>query len=182
MAGMRIIAGEWRGRRLVAPTGATTRPTADRARETLFSMLTSRLGGFTDLAVADLFAGSGALGLEAMSRGAASCLFVDSDREAVAAIRANITSLGAAGADVRQSSALNPPTVAKPFDLIFLDPPYAQSDLGGLLDQLIVRNWIASGTIVSVETGHGDVPECPALSHQASRKVGKAELHLFRMD
>lgn len=145
-------------------------------------MLTSRLGGFTDLAVADLFAGSGALGLEAMSRGAASCLFVDTDREAIAAIRANVASLRAEGADIRQSSALNPTTVAKPFDLIFLDPPYAQDGIGALLDQLIARSWIASGTMVSVETGHGDLPECPALSHQVSRKVGKAELHLFRMD
>jgi 16S rRNA (guanine966-N2)-methyltransferase len=145
-------------------------------------MLTSRLGGFTDLAVADLFAGSGALGLEAMSRGAASCLFVDSDREAIAAIRANVASLAAERADIRQSSALNPTTVAKPFDLIFLDPPYAQEGIGALLDQLIGRGWIASGTTISIETGHGDQPECPALSHQVSRKVGKAELHLFRMD
>jgi 16S rRNA (guanine966-N2)-methyltransferase len=179
---MRIIAGAWRGRKLVAPTGATTRPTADRARETLFSMLTSRLGGFTGLTVADLFAGSGALGLEAMSRGAVSCLFVDTDREAVAAIRANVASLGADGADIRQSSALNPHTVAKPFDLIFLDPPYVQGDLGALLDQLIARGWIVPGTMMSVETAHGAMPDCPSLTHLVSRKVGKAELHLFRMD
>ena len=74
---MRIIAGEWRGRKLQAPAGDATRPTADRTRETLFSMLLSRLGSFEGLVVADLFAGSGALGLEALSRGAASCLFVE---------------------------------------------------------------------------------------------------------
>ena len=73
---MRIISGEWRSRPLVAPKGDTTRPTADRTRETLFSMLTSRLGSFEDLRVLDLFAGSGALGLEALSRGAAHCTFV----------------------------------------------------------------------------------------------------------
>lgn len=182
MAGMRIIAGEWRGRKLVAPAGATTRPTADRARETLFSMLTSRLGGFTGLAVADLFAGSGTLGLEALSRGAASCLFIDSDRDAINAIRANVASLGAKGADVRQGSALNPATVAKPFDLILLDPPYAQGDLDTLLSQLVERGWASAGTMISVETGHGEPPACAALTHLVSRKVGKAELHLYRKD
>ena len=82
---MRIISGEFRGRHLKAPKGDATRPTADRTRETLFSMLTSRLGSFEDLRVADLFAGSGALGLEALSRGAAHCLFVEQDRDALAA-------------------------------------------------------------------------------------------------
>ena len=92
---MRIIAGEWRGRPLRAPEGDTTRPTADRTRETLFSMLLSRLGSFEGLSVADLFAGSGALGLEALSRGAASCLFVEQDPGAIRAIRANLAALPA---------------------------------------------------------------------------------------
>ena len=182
MAGMRIIAGAWRGRKLVAPAGATTRPTADRARETLFSMLASRLGGFTGLSVADLFAGSGALGLEALSRGAASCLFVDTDRDAIAAIRTNVASLAAKGAEIRQVSALTLAEQTKPFDLILLDPPYAQDGLDALLDQLVSRGWTAPGTMVSVETGHGYVPQCATLSHLVSRKVGKAELHLYRMD
>ena len=93
---MRIIAGAWRGRPLAAPAGAATRPTADRARETLFSMLTSRLGTFEGLTVADLFAGTGALGLEALSRGAAHATFVETDRSALAALKANIAKLGAA--------------------------------------------------------------------------------------
>ena len=79
---MRIIAGQWRGRKIVAPKGDTTRPTADRTRERLFSMLTSRLGDFEDLQILDLFSGSGALGLEALSRGAAHCTFVEQDPEA----------------------------------------------------------------------------------------------------
>ena len=87
---MRIIAGEWRGRKLTAPKGDATRPTADRTRETVFSMLNSRLGSFEGIAVADLFAGSGALGLEALSRGAAQCLFVENDRAALDAVRAAI--------------------------------------------------------------------------------------------
>ena len=88
---MRIIAGEWRGRPIEAPPGRGTRPTADRARETLFSMLASRLGSFEDLRVADLFAGSGALGLEALSRGAASVTFVESDPAAIERVRPMIS-------------------------------------------------------------------------------------------
>ena len=91
---MRIISGEWRSRPLVAPKGDTTRPTADRTRETLFSMLTSRLGSFEDLRVLDLFAGSGALGLEALSRGAAHCTFVEQDHLALDALEKNIAKLG----------------------------------------------------------------------------------------
>ncbi|MBS0477308.1 MAG: RsmD family RNA methyltransferase, partial [Proteobacteria bacterium] len=93
---MRIVAGEWRGRKLQAPAGDATRPTADRTRETLFSMLVSRLGSFEGLAVADLFAGSGALGLEALSRGAASCVFAEQDPAAIRALRANVAALRAA--------------------------------------------------------------------------------------
>jgi 16S rRNA (guanine966-N2)-methyltransferase len=87
---MRIISGQWRSRPLIAPKGDITRPTADRTRETLFSMLTSRLGSFEDLRVLDLFAGSGALGLEALSRGAAHCTFVEHDALALDALAVNI--------------------------------------------------------------------------------------------
>jgi 16S rRNA (guanine966-N2)-methyltransferase len=100
---VRIIAGEWRGRPLAAPPGMDTRPTADRVRETLFSMLTSRIGSFEGLRVADLFAGSGALGFEALSRGAATATFVESDPRALAAIRANAAKLGA-------TSRIKPPS------------------------------------------------------------------------
>ena len=89
---MRIIAGKWRGRTLDAPPGMDTRPTADRVRETLFNMLASRLGSFEQLRVADLFAGSGALGFEALSRGAAHASFVERDPKAIAAIRHNAAS------------------------------------------------------------------------------------------
>ena len=91
---MRIIAGQWRGRPLITPKGDATRPTADRTREGLFSMLVSRVGSFEGLNVGDFFAGSGALGLEALSRGAASCLFVEQDRAAVDAIRTNADKFG----------------------------------------------------------------------------------------
>ena len=177
---MRIIAGEWRGRKLVAPQGEATRPTADRARETLFSMLASRLGGFTDLRVADLYAGSGALGFEALSRGAASCVFVEQDRDAVAAIRANATALGTEGAEVRQQSVTGLPRMAVPLDLLFLDPPYRSADLGAVLERLLAQGWIGAGSMVSVETGAGESLVAEGLEHLVSRKVGKAELHLFR--
>ena len=122
---MRIVAGEWRGRKLQAPAGDATRPTADRTRETLFSMLVSRLGSFEGLAVADLFAGSGALGLEALSRGAATCLLVEQDPAALRAIRANIAALRAQPrCDVRAGSVLSLGPVKAPLDLILLDPPY----------------------------------------------------------
>ncbi|MET0138113.1 MAG: RsmD family RNA methyltransferase, partial [Sphingobium sp.] len=104
---MRIISGKWRGRSIIAPKGLETRPTADRARETLFSMLYSRLGTFEGLSVADMFAGSGALGLEALSRGAEHCLFVDQDGAAIDAINANARTLEAGkAAEVRRASVL----------------------------------------------------------------------------
>src|SRR3954447_5674987 len=104
---MRIIAGEWRGRQLEAPPGQSTRPTADRVREALFSMLASRLGSFEDLRVADLFAGSGALGFEALSRGAAFATFVERDAAATAIIKRNAAKLGAEDRmQVRGGSAL----------------------------------------------------------------------------
>lgn len=176
---MRIIAGGWRGRKLVAPQGQATRPTADRARETLFSMLASRMGGFSGLAVADLYAGSGALGFEALSRGAASCVLVDQDRDAVAAIKANAASLGATGANVRQQSVSSVARAAAPYDLLFLDPPYGAVDLAEVLARLSDRGWIGPGSMVSVETAAGTNFDHGSLDHLVSRKVGKAELHLL---
>lgn len=142
---MRIIAGKWRGRPIVAPKGDATRPTADRVREALFSMLASRLGSFEDLAVADLFAGSGALGLEALSRGAASCIFVEQDKAALDALRTNITKLGGAkeiGADVRAQSVLALGHAVAPLDLIVMDPPYASGAGAVALDKLARLGWI----------------------------------------
>jgi 16S rRNA (guanine(966)-N(2))-methyltransferase RsmD len=126
---MRIIAGDWRKRPLVAPEGQTTRPTADRTRETLFSMLTSRLGSFDDLRVADLYAGSGALGFEALSRGAKEVVFVETDVPARRAIEANSVALGCTEQKrVLATSAEHLPSVP-PFDLIFADPPYGSRRL-----------------------------------------------------
>lgn len=179
---LRIIAGEWRGRRLTAPEGDTTRPTADRTRETLFSMLTSRLGSFEGLAVADLFAGSGALGLEALSRGAASALFVEQDAAAIRALRANIAALRAQGqCDVRAASVLALAPAKQPLDVVFLDPPYNSNAGAVAIDRLVRLGWIGESTWVSLETEANEVPQVRTCVVDADRKVGKARLTLLRL-
>lgn len=179
---MRIIAGEWRGRKLAAPKGEETRPTSDRARETLFAMLASRLGDFEGLQIADLFAGSGALGLEALSRGAESCLFVEQDRAAVEVIRANVTALGAgARARVEAGSVMALRAAPKPLDLILADPPY-QSGAGEVaLDRLLRLGWIGPETWIALETGFKEDIAIKGLVVEADRKVGKGKLHLLRL-
>ncbi len=177
---MRIIAGEWRGRLIEAPSGQATRPTADRVRETLFSMLTSRLGSFDDLRVADLFAGSGALGFEALSRGANSATFVESQATAAAAIERNAKKLGAADRiRILRSSALALP-LSDPFDLIFADPPYAPRSGSGAVKAIADAKWLASGGWMSVETSRGDAVDPAGFTIEAVRDVGPARLTLLR--
>ena len=177
---MRIIAGNWRGRPLTAPPGDGVRPTADRARETLFSMLTSRLGSFEGLGVLDAFAGSGALGLEALSRGAAAAAFLETDRAAVDAIRANIAALSASSATVLQRSALAPGHSAQGYDVLLLDPPYGQQLGPPALAALLDGGWIAPHAWISVETGLREPLDAPGFTLDAERKVGKALLRLLR--
>jgi 16S rRNA (guanine966-N2)-methyltransferase len=178
---MRIIAGAWRGRKLVVPAGDATRPTADRTREALFSMLASRLGGFDGLIVADLFAGTGALGLEALSRGAAQCTFVEQDRAAVDALRANIATLGAKAEVRAQGVASLGPAIA-PCHLLLLDPPYGTGAGGALLERLKRLGWVAPGAWVSIETGRGESVSAAGFTLDAERKHGKAKLTLLRAD
>lgn len=179
---MRIIAGQWRGRKLAAPKGDATRPTADRTRETLFSMLVSRLGDFEGLAVADLFAGSGALGLEALSRGAASCLFVEQDRAALDVIRANIAALGARDcARVEAGSATQLRAAPGPLDLILVDPPYHSGAGEVALDRLLRLGWIGPQTWISLETAFNEDPEIAGLVLDTERRIGKAKLSLLRL-
>lgn len=178
---MRIIAGEWRGRKLVAPKGEATRPTADRTRETLFNMLASRVGSFNGLTVADLFAGSGALGLEALSRGAVSCLFVEQDPAALDAIRANIAALGARErSEVRRGSVMELAPAPRPYDLLLLDPPYGTSAAGVALDRFARLGWIGPATWIAAETAADEQLSVKSLSVEAERKVGKAKLWLLR--
>ncbi len=179
---MRIVAGEWRGRPLKAPEGDTTRPTADRTRETLFSMLASRLGSFEGLLVADLFAGSGALGLEALSRGAAEAIFVEQDPAALRILRANIANLRAQQrCDVRATSVLALGPAKRTPDLLLLDPPYASGAGAVALDKLRRLGWIAPGAWISVETARGEVLDVKGFELDATRDSGKARLHLLRL-
>ncbi len=153
----RVIAGTAGGRRLAVPPGTGTRPTSDRAREGLFSTWQSLHGGPLDgTRVLDLYGGSGAVGLEALSRGAAHALIVEADARAVRTIRDNVRSLGLPGAEVRAAKAAQavaaPPTGA-PYDLVFLDPPYAVTDqeIREILLTLRTGGWLADEALVTVE-------------------------------
>ncbi|MDO9711067.1 16S rRNA (guanine(966)-N(2))-methyltransferase RsmD [Paracraurococcus lichenis] len=155
---MRIIAGRHRGRRLQAPAGQGTRPTADRVRQALFDMLwhapwagRARIEGAQ---VLDAFAGTGALGLEALSRGAAAATFLETDRAALAALRANIAACREeARCRVLPADATRPPRAAMPCGLVFLDPPYREGLMQAALAGLRAAGWIAPGALVAAEYG-----------------------------
>ncbi|WP_375392927.1 16S rRNA (guanine(966)-N(2))-methyltransferase RsmD [uncultured Sphingomonas sp.] len=176
---MRVIAGRLRGRPLIAPKGLATRPTADRTREALFSMLTSRLGSFEGLTVADLFAGSGALGIEALSRGAASCLFVEQDGAALDALRANLARLALA-AEVRPASVLALGPAPQPIDLILLDPPYGTGAGVVALERLARLGWTGPATWISIETARDEPVVVKGFAVDADRIHGKARLTLLQ--
>ncbi|GGW46310.1 MULTISPECIES: 16S rRNA (guanine(966)-N(2))-methyltransferase RsmD [Streptomyces] len=153
----RVIAGRAGGRRLAVPPGTGTRPTSDRAREALFSTWQSLLGGapLDGERVLDLYAGSGAVGLEALSRGAGHTLLVEADARAARTIRENVRTLGLPGAEVRAGKARQiiqtPPP--EPYQLVFLDPPYAvtDDDLREILLTLRSQGWLAAEALVTVE-------------------------------
>jgi 16S rRNA (guanine966-N2)-methyltransferase len=153
----RVIAGEAGGRRLQVPPGNNTRPTSDRAREGLLSTWQSLLGGPLDgERILDLYAGSGAVGLEALSRGASHTLLVEADPRAARTIRENVKSLGLPGAEVRSGKAeqiIQSPAPADPYDIVFLDPPYrvTDHDLREILLTLRSGGWLAPEAIVTVE-------------------------------
>ncbi len=156
----RIIAGNWRRRRLRFPDLPGIRPSPDRVRETLFNWLMQRISGARCL---DLFAGSGALGLEALSRGAAQVLFIDQERQAVDALRGHLQALHAENAQVLQSEALaflhgSP----QAFDIVFLDPPFASGSLTQAFDALVKQGWLAPQALVYLEYPVGAAPELPA--------------------
>ncbi len=179
---MRVIAGEWRGRKLLAPKNDATRPTADRTRETLFSMLTSRVGSFEGLVVADLFAGSGALGIEALSRGAAQCLFAEQDRDALDVLRKNLGALEATTrADIRVGSVMSLGPAKRSYDLLLLDAPYGTGAGSVALDKLNRLGWIGPDSWVSIETAHNETVDGAGFEIDADGMVGKAKLTLLRL-
>ncbi|MEV8097339.1 16S rRNA (guanine(966)-N(2))-methyltransferase RsmD [Kitasatospora sp. NPDC085879] len=152
----RVIAGTAGGRRLAVPPGRNTRPTSDKAREAMFSTLEALRGTVHGARMLDLFGGSGAVGLEALSRGAEHVLLVESDTSAARVIRENVRSLGLPGAEVRADRAervIAGPAPAVPYDLVFLDPPYAVTDdeVREMLITLRAGGWIAEDVLVTVE-------------------------------
>ncbi|MCU0984593.1 MAG: 16S rRNA (guanine(966)-N(2))-methyltransferase RsmD [Acetobacteraceae bacterium] len=185
---MRIVAGAWRGRRLTAPAGDATRPTADRARQALFDVLThAPFAGRTalhDAAVLDAFAGTGALGLEALSRGAASARFIEQDRAALAALRANITACRAEErARVIVADALRPPRAEAAASLVFLDPPYGQGLVPRAVAALAAGGWIAPGALMVAEIGAGEEPPVIAgMRTLEERRWGAARVVFLRAE
>lgn len=177
---LRIIGGSWRGRRLRFPSGPEIRPTPDRVRETLFNWLAARIAGARCL---DLFAGSGALGLEALSRGASHVTFVERDGVAAREIRARAAEWGATGAVVEQSDALRflSSTPSTPYDIVFLDPPFAAGLLGQAAALLDERRWLAAQARIYVECaareGLPELPPCWSLLK--AKRAGEVGYHLL---
>ncbi len=181
---MRIVAGKFRGKALSSPEDESIRPTADRVRESVFNILASRLGpNFDGLRVLDLFAGTGALGLEALSRGASSVVFVDIGAEARGLIRDHIEAFGAGGVTKllrRDATALGPAGTMGPVDLVFLDPPYAK----GLGEQALVSlkagGWLQPETLLVLEESSAaaiDLP--PGFTLDDRREYGAAAVHFL---
>jgi 16S rRNA (guanine966-N2)-methyltransferase len=172
---VRVVAGEFKGRRLQAPRGRATRPTADRVREALFSVL----GDVSGARVLDLFAGSGALGIEALSRGAASALFVEHDARAAAAIRANLQAVGAEGEVRRQDALRFVASYRGIFDLVLVDPPYdsASRIAGPLAERLPAL--LAEDALVVTESDKRKPLELP-LPLVRERKYGDVRIAIHR--
>lgn len=174
----RIIAGKAGGRRLAVPPGQGTRPTSDRAREGLFGTLLSEIGPLAGKKVLDLYAGSGAVGLEALSRGAQSVLLVEADARAAAVIKANIKAVELPGARVVTGKAERlPDRAGDRYDIVFADPPYAvtQADVAKVLTQL-ARGWLNDNALVVIEraTRDGEFDWPPGYIPGKSRRYGEA--------
>ncbi len=175
---LRIIGGLWRGRRLRFPASADIRPTPDRVRETLFNWLGTRIAGARCL---DLFAGSGALGLEALSRGAASVTFVERDAVAARELKARIAEWGATNAQVVRADALRfLESSAEPYDIVFLDPPFASGLAAEAARKLEERGWLRPGALIYVECAAREgLPPLPAnWVVRRAKRAGEVGYHL----
>ncbi len=184
---MRIVGGTFKGRPIAAPAGRDTRPTGDRAREAVFNILEHApwSPGVEGRRVLDLFAGSGALGLEALSRGAAFALFVETDASARGAIRDNIEALGLFGVTrIHRRDAtdlgVKPAGVGEPFDLVFLDPPYGKSLGERALARLAEGGWIADDAVAVFECGAEETPETPGFDVLDTRSYGAAKVMFLK--
>lgn len=183
---MRIVGGRHRGRRLAAPDGRDTRPTTDRTREALFNIL-SHADWAPELegaVVVDAFCGTGALGLEALSRGAAHCSFLDLGRGALEAVRANVTALGEeARASVLRADATKPPPPRQPCTLAFLDPPYGKGLVPPALNGLARAGWLAPGALMVVEVAEKDpLPPPAGFAALDERRYGDTRVAFLRYE
>jgi 16S rRNA (guanine966-N2)-methyltransferase len=187
---VRITGGKLGGRRLVSPDDARVRPTSDRTRQALFNILAHRDFGFPftfeDIAVADLFAGTGALGIEALSRGARFCLMVDDDADSRALVRENVEALGLTGATKiwrRDATDLGPLNTGSggPFQLVFLDPPYAKNLIPPALKSLKDGGWLAANALLVAETSKGEKIETEGFTILDARDYGDTEIHFLCM-
>ena len=183
---MRIIGGKFSGRRIIAPKGTVSRPTTDRTRESLFNILAARDDlDFEGARIIDLYAGSGALGLEAMSRGGACCLFVETDAAARGAIRENIEALSLFGCTrIHRRSATSlgakPASAGEPFTLAFLDPPYRQDLAGPTMRELANGGWLAPGALVVVEQAKDETPASTAAFEENDRRIyGDTQIGIY---
>ncbi|MHA6691743.1 16S rRNA (guanine(966)-N(2))-methyltransferase RsmD [Devosia sp. A449] len=181
---MRIVAGKFRGKALSSPADDSIRPTADRVRESMFNILASRLGPvFDGVRVLDLFAGTGALGFEALSRGASHVTFVDIGAEARGLIRDHIEAFGAGGITKllrRDATALGTPGTFGQFDLVFLDPPYGQGLGEQALAHIAANGWLAPGATLVFEESVDAKIEIPAgFTLEDRREYGSAAVHFL---
>jgi len=184
---MRVVAGRLRGRRLAAPEGRDVRPTSDRARQAVFNIIEH--GGLSDAPlgganVIDAFAGTGAMGIEALSRGAAHCSFVEKERAALAALQRNLDALGLKGsARIFRSDALSLPPTAAHAAFAFLDPPYGENLAAPALDSLARQGWLAQGALCIVELGARDDFTPPAgFTPLDERRYGAARIAFLRYE
>ena len=179
---MRIVAGDWRGRSLTAPSGAGTRPTADRVRQALFDMLMHAPWAGRPIiegaSVLDCFAGTGALGLEALSRGAARAVFVERDRSALAALRANIAACRAGDRCVVLPIDMLTVPSGERADIAFLDPPYGQDLIARALTRLRVMQRVGTGTLIVAEMGREE--SAPKFELLVDRTHGAARVTIWR--
>lgn len=178
---MRIIGGKYKGKKITAPTSIGTRPTSDRAREMIFNVLLHNPAfggeGFFDKNVLDVFAGTGALGLEAFSRGAKSVFFIENSSQALSSLKTNLKAFGLSHSAILQKDVQNLGKTDFPFDLVFLDPPYGKQMLEVSLFQLVTFNWMRSNAWVVLELAKNEHFQLPSfLTLATERAVGSTKV------
>ena len=186
---MRIVSGQYRGKAIVAPPGDATRPTSDRARQAVFNILEHAAWApeLNGARIIDVFAGSGALGLEALSRGAGFCLFVETDDAARGAIRENIDAMhlfGVTRVHRRDATDLGPrpASAGAPFDIAFLDPPYAKGLGEKAVAELRAHGWLSPGAVLMFERGRGEIdPVLEGFEQIDARDYGAARVLFYKL-